>query len=448
MSGNRISERRDWKNRRKRQLRRHFLISSAAAVTVFLLVLGYALGNSEGKEEPTSSPAESQTEHLPPETGLTAPAPTESIYLDVTPPKGKAKEALVWWDEEELHPEEFLESMEDDTEITVTFQTMPDMELFEQEQEVAVCLTDEGGNQTVLQSRLTLMHDDEPPVMKGVYNLTVFIGDTILFRKGVEVTDNHDEQPKLTIDSSQLNRNQEGTYDVVYRVEDKAGNVTEETIFVTVMEKVAVTQEMVDALADKILAGIFTEGMTNREKAYAIYWWTRRNIAYTGHTDPSDIVAGAYQGLRYRAGDCFTYCATAHMLYARAGFQVMKIDRTAGYLRHYWNYVNYGEGWYHCDSSLHQSDGFEPFMLTTEEMIAYTTTVMNRPDYYVYDESLYPPCGNTAEPESTGMDPETDAPQEGSPQAAETEALGVGEEPAQSQPAGEPDVPADGGDAA
>ena len=41
---------------------------------------------------------------------------------------------------------------------------------------------------------------------------------------------------------------------------------------------------------------------------------------------------------------------------------------------------------------LRQAD-FEPFMLTTEQMIKYTTEVMDRPDYYVYVEELYPPCG-------------------------------------------------------
>ena len=147
--------------------------------------------------------------------------------------------------------------------------------------------------------------------MTGVYNMTVFAGDMILYRKNVQVTDNHDENPKLTIDSSEVNRNEVGTYHVTYRAEDKAGNVTEKEIFVKVMEKIAVTQAMVDDLADKVLSEILTDGMSNRDKAYAIYQWTKKNIAYTGHTDPSDIVAGAYQGLRYRAGDCFTFCAVA-----------------------------------------------------------------------------------------------------------------------------------------
>ncbi len=436
MSDNKTGKRTSGRKKRKRRLKRQFMISSVAAVTVFLLALVYVVAGGIGRGEAafkemdatvpeTPSQTESSTQRA---TEEETPTETESVYIDVTPPVGTAKESVTWWDEEELKPEEFVESMQDDTKITVSFQSMPDMTLFEKEQEVSVCLTDEGGNQTVLTSKLILMHDGEAPKMTGVYNMTVFAGDTILYRKNVEVTDNHDENPKLTIDSSQVNRNKVGTYHVTYRAEDKAGNVTEETIFVKVMEKVAVTQEMVDQLADKVLAEILSEGMSNREKAYAIYSWTKRNIAYTGHTDPSDIVAGAYQGLRYRAGDCFTFCAVAHMLYNRAGFQAMKVTRTAGYLHHYWNYVNYGEGWYHCDSNLYRSDGFEAFMKTTEELITYTTNAMNRPDYYVYDESQYPPCAG-----STGTEGETQPGEEG------TQQPGAEDMPEGQQPEGTPE---------
>lgn len=409
------------------------------AVGIFLLVLIYFVSESfgirAGQGETEAVPIAEQPsgeEKTPTEPATTEaatePVQTESAYVDVTPPVGKAKELVTWWDEEELLPEEFVESMQDDTEITVSFERAPDMELFDREQEVEVCLTDEGGNKTVLASKLILKHDGEAPKMTGIYNMTVFAGDTILYRKNVEVTDNHDENPKLTIDSSEVNRNEVGTYHVTYRAEDKAGNVTEKEIFVKVMEKLTVTQAMVDELADRVLSEILTDGMQNRDKAYAIYQWTKKNIAYTGHTDPSDIVAGAYQGLRYRAGDCFTFCAVAHMLYTRAGFEAMKVTRTAGYLHHYWNYVNFGEGWYHCDSNLYRADGFEAFMKTTDELVTYTTNAMNRPDYYVYDESQYPPCAGSTTP--------TEGESESTPETA-------GEPGAEGDPGenGEPAVP-------
>lgn len=400
MPNNRIS-RKEWKKRRKRQLIHRFVMCSFMVVAVFLLVLIYVVAQGTGGPDgipenttPQEAPAQAEAESA---AKTTEAVPTETIYIDTTAPKGTAKELVICWNGKNLKPEDFVESMSDDTEITVSFKTEPDMTIWEQEQPVEVLLTDEGGNRTLLSSRLIIRKDEEPPEMEGFYNLTIFEGDTIQYRKYLKVTDNCDENPKVTIDSSQVNRNEAGLYYATYRAEDMAGNVTEEEIFVRVMEKVPVTQEMVDELADAVLAEIITDGMTNRDKAYAIFKWTKRNIAYTGHTDPSDIVAGAYQGLKYRAGDCFTFCAVAHMLYIRAGFEAMKVDRTAGYLNHYWNYVNYGEGWYHCDSNLYRPDGFEAFMKTTEELVAYSTTVMERPDYYMYDESLYPPCGSTEE---------------------------------------------------
>lgn len=375
-----------------------FMMSSFMVVAVFLLILIYFVAQGTGglggiTESMTLQKASAQAEAESSEKA-TEPIPTETIYIDITVPKGVAKEQVICWNGKDLRPEDFVESMSDDTEITVSYKTAPDMTLWEQEQPVEIFLTDEGGNRTVLSSSLIIRKDEEAPEMEGFFNLTIFEGDTIQYRKYLKVTDNCDENPKVTIDSSQVNRNVAGLYYATYRAEDMAGNVTEEEIFVRVMEKVPVTQEMVDELADAVLAEIITDGISNRDKAYAIFKWTKRNIAYTGHTDPSDIVAGAYQGLKYRAGDCFTFCAVAHMLYIRAGFEAMKVDRTDGYLNHYWNYVNYGEGWYHCDSNLYRPDGFEAFMKTTEELVTYSTTVMERPDYYLYDESLYPPCGS------------------------------------------------------
>ena len=438
-------------------MRQRFALASMTAVGIFLLVLVYFVSESfgirAGQGETDSflmseQPSAEETETEPETTAAVQPVQTEPVYVDLTPPVGKAKELVTWWDEEKLLPEEFVESMQDDTKITVSFERAPDMELFDREQEVAVCLTDEGGNRTVLVSKLILKHDGEAPEMTGVYNMTVFAGDMILYRKNVQVTDNHDENPKLTIDSSEVNRNEVGTYHVTYRAEDKAGNVTEKEIFVKVMEKIAVTQAMVDDLADKVLSEILTDGMSNRDKAYAIYQWTKKNIAYTGHTDPSDIVAGAYQGLRYRAGDCFTFCAVAHMLYTRAGFEAMKVTRTAGYLHHYWNYVNFGEGWYHCDSNLYRPDGFEAFMKTTDELITYTTNAMNRPDYYVYDESQYPPCaGSSAPPEGeTESTPETGSEPGAEGEPAESGEPGAGEQPEEPE-AGIPEAGGEPGEA-
>ncbi len=312
---------------------------------------------------------------------------------DTKPPEATAKRGtlLLWADE--VKPEDFIENMTDATNISVSFGKI-DLNQIEKEQEVEIILEDEAKNRTQLTAWVKLKKDEEAPIISGVYDIMIYKGDIIQYRKGIEVTDNRDEEVELIIDNSQVDRDKEGEYQVIYTATDKAGNMAKESCKVVVLDDKDVPKEEVYAMADKILESILTEDMSEYDKAYAIYKWTRDNISYTGHTDPFDILAGAYRGFQYRTGDCFTYCATAYVLYQRSGFQVMKVtrDENASDLKHYWNYVKIEEGWYHCDSMLRQAD-FEPFMLTTEQMIKYTTEVMDRPDYYVYVEELYPPCG-------------------------------------------------------
>lgn len=312
---------------------------------------------------------------------------------DTKPPAATAKKGTLLFWADEIKPEDLIETMTDATEISASFGKI-DFNRIEEEQEVQIILEDEAKNKTQITASVKLKKDEEAPVISGVYDIYVYKGDVIQYRKGIEVTDNRDKSVELVIDNSQVDRNTEGEYQITYTAEDKAGNVAKETAKVIILDSKNVSKEEVYALADKVLEQIVKEDMSDYDKAYAIYKWTRNNITYTGHTDPSDILAGAYQGFRYRTGDCFTYCSTAYVLYQRAGFQVMKVtrDENASELKHYWNYVNIGDGWYHCDSMLRQAD-FEPFMLTTEQMVEYTTKVMDRPDYYVYVEELYPPCG-------------------------------------------------------
>ena len=47
---------------------------------------------------------------------------------------------------------------------------------------------------------------------------------SISYKKGVTVTDNQDKNPNLSIDTSKVNLQQEGTYEVIYIATDQAGN--------------------------------------------------------------------------------------------------------------------------------------------------------------------------------------------------------------------------------
>ena len=243
--------------------------------------------------------------------------------------------------------------------------------------------------------------DTEAPVISGTRDLEVEQGGSVSYREGVTVTDNVDANVQLQIDASQVNLAEPGLYTVIYSATDSSGNRVEVAIQVTVtaveepveskpaepvMPEV-VTQEMVDELADQILAKIVKDNMTRREKAYKVYRYVYQSIQYTGSSDKSDWLRGAYSGFIYGRGDCFNYFACSKALLNRLGIPTVDLERVGGTSRHYWLLVNLGEGWYHFDACWRPS-GYaeEVFMFTEAQVREYTELVSAvRKNYYVYD---------------------------------------------------------------
>ena len=246
-----------------------------------------------------------------------------------------------------LTAEQFVTEAEDATALTFYFQKDP--VLAEGTQEVVIVAKDEGGNTTEAVASLTLKADTEAPVMKGVANRTVYIGDGISYKAGVTVTDNCDEDIELQVDSSGVDLNTEGNYHVTYSAKDRAGNETSQTITLTV-RKHAYTQEEVDVLADKVLADIITPEMSDYDKLVAIYDWVRTHVSYINYSEKGDWIRGAYEGLALHQGDCYVYFATSKELLTRAGIANRDIEKIPTRSHHYWNLVDIGEGWYHFDT--------------------------------------------------------------------------------------------------
>ena len=228
--------------------------------------------------------------------------------------------------------------------------------------------------------------DQEAPVIQGIVDKAVFIGDSISYKKGVTITDNVDKDPKFTVDSSKVNLKKAGTYTAVYHAKDSAGNEAVKKITVTVQVFKA-TREVVNAKCDEILAKIVTEAMTKREKAYAIYSWIRQHISYSGDSDKSDWLAEAYRGMTTCSGDCFTYFAAAQALLTRAEIENKEVTRVGGRTRHYWNLINCGDGWYHFDSCPNK-DHKETFMMTDKEVELLTSSRGNH--YYTFEKEAFP----------------------------------------------------------
>lgn len=280
--------------------------------------------------------------------------------------------------------DDFVLGVEDVTEVVAEFAIEPDVTK-EGEQQIAIRVKDAGGNETVKNVKLTIARDTEAPVIEGVDDIYVFLGDTVAYKSGVTVTDNCPQELKLEVDSSNVNLKEAGTYPITYTAKDYAGNKTKATANVIVKERVY-NEEELNSLADKVLAKILKEGMSPYEKAEAIYNYTRKNIRYISNSQKEDWVRAAYEGLVDKKGDCYVYACTAKVLLTRAGITNMDIEKIPAKTLHYWNLVDLGDGWYHFDTTP-RKDGVVFFMWSEKDLMDYSE---RNNKSHNYDHSLYP----------------------------------------------------------
>lgn len=285
--------------------------------------------------------------------------------------------------------------------------------------------------------------DVTAPQLLGVRDLTVAMNGAPSYRDGVSAVDDVDGPVSVTIDAGAVDLTAAGEYPVIYSAQDAAGNRTEQTVTVTVVETVTVdqgrdeqtedetpgeaggdqvTQEDVDQQADKILAKITNSNMSQREKARAIFNYVNRHIKYVGKSDKSSWLVGAYMGFTRGWGDCYNYFACSKALLTRAGIPSVDLERVGGKSRHYWQLVNTGDGWYHFDACPHPTGyPMSAFMITETQARTYTEQVKEvRQNYYVYDydacpvevegmppEGWTPPAFKPEPPEETPEEPVT-----------------------------------------
>lgn len=287
-----------------------------------------------------------------------------------------------------VKPEEFIEEITDFSETTIRFKEEPDFNSIGTFN-VVIEAEDESGNVGEAGAVLEVVSTDTiPPEIHGVKEITVEVGGSVSYKKGVTVTDNQDENVELKVNASQVDTNTVGDYEVVYFAADQAGNETSATAIVHVVGKEETTDEKVNAEADAILESITDPSMSKYEVAKAIYWWCHEKIAFVDGTPKTSPAAGAYQGLVERKGDCYTYAMSAKYLLTRAGITNMDIERIrVGDSMHYWNVIDIGEGWHHFDT-CRRRDGSTFFYLTDAELMAYSDTHNGT---HNYDRSLYPP---------------------------------------------------------
>lgn len=236
--------------------------------------------------------------------------------------------------------------------------------------------------------------DRTAPVLTGIHDFTIYQGETISYMSGISATDDTDQNPSITVDSSGVDLSRPGAYTVIYTATDASGNTSQQKATVTVMEKQDgfVDLDTIYAAADAKLEEIIRDNATINEQVHDVYAWARLNLSYGGHSDRTDWLQTAYVMLTEGKGDCYGYWAVTKLLFERLeipNIDVRKVKNSADDTDHFWSLVSLDDGdtWYHFDSTPRAGEG-DDFCLVTDAFIdAYSDSHKGS---HNRDKQLYP----------------------------------------------------------
>lgn len=312
---------------------------------------------------------------------------SQLVIADTVAPTATAQD-VTSYNPEQLDPNAFVTDIKDATKVTVTFAKEPD--LTAAEQQVELLLTDMAGNTATLQAKLTIVIDEVVPQIVGVKDLSVYAGGTVSYRTGISVTDDLDETPQLTVDSSSVDLTVPGEYTVTYTATDHAGNTATATAKVTVLEKGEdyVEPEVIYEHIDNLMAKFIRDDMTDREKVEAVYCWTRMHFQYGKSSTKADYLQIAYEFLQTHKGDCASYFSLQKLMLERLGIPTIDVSKVKNYegdSNHYWLLVSIdkGETYYHFDNVWSK----QLCLVTDKRLNAFSKACKN---CFNRDQSLYP----------------------------------------------------------
>ena len=227
--------------------------------------------------------------------------------------------------------------------------------------------------------------DTIKPVITGVSNKEITVGDSINLLDGITAMDEADGPLEVKIEGT-VDTNVVGTYNLKVYAEDLNGNRTEQEFNVTVKEKPVINNNTSSSNksnkkssssnssstssndastkegrlniarkeAYRVVSQIIKPGMSNYEKARAICDYITYNVeAQTNQSTEAyktNFGNEAYSALIMKISACSGRCKAVMLLCEAAGLQCQHIN--AGAWSHQWNKVLIDGVWYTLDSQI------------------------------------------------------------------------------------------------
>jgi len=173
--------------------------------------------------------------------------------VDTLPPTLKITTGeLFYFTDEEVTVESLVESATDISDISLSIDTCGQDISQSGDYTIKVVAKDAGENITERLARIHVReHDQTPPTISGIRDLTITAGDSIDLINGIEVEDDIDDYPALFINTEGFDKNSPGQYIIYYSAKDETGNECTESRIITVNPRIV--EPVITVEADPII---------------------------------------------------------------------------------------------------------------------------------------------------------------------------------------------------
>ena len=273
--------------------------------------------------------------------------------VDTTAPTGKPVSGITLWSDETFDPNQFVKDIVDATKVTVSFAEEID-KTKAGEKKVKVKLVDEGGNETIVETKMKLKVDTTAPVIGLPAMITAKLGESISYRSNVYIVDDRDgEITDFKVDNSKVDSSKTGIYTVTYTAVDKSGNKTTKSTKLNIVKyNEASLKKEADQYAKQILSTLITDGMTKNQKIKVIFDYVQSVYKYSaGHQGTvDDYTVDALAGFKTGKGDCYIANAMARYLLEKEGIKTKGVLLKGTDMNHLMFMTNGGDGWYYYNA--------------------------------------------------------------------------------------------------